>query len=96
MTSTTQEAATAVSDLSETVVASSSNFLAQLTDFAHQYGPKLLGTILTLLIGLWIIRMAMKAVGRLFDKRSIDPTLQPFFIFPPLFFQVRGRCCFVC
>ena len=93
MTSTTQEAATAVSDLSETVVASSSNFLAQLTDFAHEYGPKLLGT---LLIGLWIIRMAMKAVGRLFDKRSIDPTLQPFFIFPPPFLLVRGRCCFVC
>lgn len=80
MTSTTQEAAAAVSDLSETAVASSSNFLAQLTDFAYEYGPKLLGAILTLLIGLWIIRMAMKAVGRLFDKRSIDSTLQPFLI----------------
>ena len=80
MTSITQETAGAVSDMAGTAATTSANFLSQLTDFAYEYGPKVIGAILTLVIGLWVIRMAMKAVGRLFDKRSIDTTLQPFLI----------------
>jgi small conductance mechanosensitive channel len=42
------------------------------------YGPQLVLAILTLVIGLWLIKMALKGFSRLIAKRELDPSLQPF------------------
>ncbi|PKQ62337.1 mechanosensitive ion channel protein MscS [Labilibaculum filiforme] len=52
----------------------------QIWTMAMDYAPKLLLAILTLLVGLWIIKVLTKGVGRLMDKRNMDATLKPFFI----------------
>ncbi len=57
-----------------------SDILSQLKAFGWEYGPKVLGAILTLIVGFWIIRLVMKGLGRLFEKRQLDTTLQPFLL----------------
>ncbi|MDX2444452.1 MAG: mechanosensitive ion channel, partial [Bacteroidales bacterium] len=42
------------------------------------YGPKLVGALLVLVIGLWIIKLINKAVSRLLEKKDWDPSLEPF------------------
>ncbi len=42
------------------------------------YGPKLIMAILTLIIGLWIVKGMTKALSNMLDKRDIDPSLKPF------------------
>lgn len=42
------------------------------------YGLKLIGVIVVLIIGLWIISMIGKVVRKVMDKREVDPTLKPF------------------
>lgn len=43
-----------------------------------QYGLKIVGGIVALIIGLWIIRVIMKAVKAAMDKGKLDETLKPF------------------
>lgn len=50
----------------------------KLIDLVEKYGPKLLGAILVLIVGLWIIKIINKAVKRMLDKRDFDPSLEPF------------------
>jgi len=49
-----------------------------LQEFAVDYGLKLLGAIIALIVGLWIAGMISKGFGRLLAGRNIDPTLIPF------------------
>ncbi len=50
----------------------------QIRELAVQYGLKMLGAILVLLLGLWIIRIISKGTGRFLNKRNIDDSLKPF------------------
>lgn len=43
------------------------------------YGPKLIGAIVVLIIGLWIIKLLAKSFSKLLNKREVDASLQPFF-----------------
>ncbi len=43
-----------------------------------EYGPQLLLAIVTLFMGLWMIRILLKGFSRVIAKREIDPSLQPF------------------
>lgn len=52
----------------------------KLVDMAMMYAPKLLLAIITLIIGLWIIKAITKGVGRVMDKRDMDATLKPFIV----------------
>jgi len=52
----------------------------RLLDSAMIYAPKLLLAIITLLVGLWIIKIFTRWLGRLMDKREMDATLKPFFV----------------
>jgi small conductance mechanosensitive channel len=52
----------------------------QLWTMAMDYTPKLLLALLTLVIGLWIIKAITKGVRKVMDKRDMDATLKPFFI----------------
>lgn len=42
------------------------------------YGPKLIGAILTLIIGWWIIRIILRVLRIRLEKREIDPSLRGF------------------
>ncbi|MDE5420244.1 mechanosensitive ion channel [Labilibaculum sp. DW002] len=52
----------------------------QLVNMAMEYAPKLLLAIVTLLVGLWIIKIICKGIGRLMESRNVDATLRPFFM----------------
>lgn len=45
-----------------------------------EYGPKLLLAIITLLIGLWIIKKLVKLIDKSMNKGKADSTLAPFVI----------------
>ena len=52
--------------------------LARATDLATEYVPQVLLAIVTLIAGLWIIRIALRVLGGTMARRGIDPTVAPF------------------
>ena len=52
--------------------------MSKLVDLAVSYGPKLIGAIVVLLIGLWVINIIVKSTDRLMKKRKMDESLKPF------------------
>lgn len=42
------------------------------------YGPKVIGAIVVLIVGLWVIRLLVSSMARLMRKREVDPSLVPF------------------
>lgn len=53
-------------------------FTEILKGYAIEYGPKLLLAILALVLGLWLIRRVVNGLGRLMERRDVDPSLRPF------------------
>ena len=51
-----------------------------LYDMAIGYGLKLIGALVVLVIGLWIIKTITKGVKKSFNKRGMDESLKPFLI----------------
>ncbi len=49
-------------------------------ELSLSYGPKLLLAILTLIVGLWLIRLVHKGVDRALDAAKVEPTLQRFLL----------------
>ena len=47
-------------------------------DFIMNYGPKLIGAIVVLIIGLWIIKLITKSVNRVMVRSNVDDSLRPF------------------
>jgi len=45
---------------------------------AVDYGTKLIGAITVLVIGLWVIKLIVKGIGRVMEKKDIDPSLSTF------------------
>lgn len=64
----------------ETVRESLSNFYDALATGIGDWGLKFIGALLTLIIGLWIIRILMKGVSKIFETKRIDETLRPFLL----------------
>lgn len=54
------------------------NIYDQLVAMVVEYGPKLLGAIVVLLIGSRFIKMATKGFGKVLDNKYTDSTLGPF------------------
>jgi len=52
--------------------------LKQLTEIGVEYGPRVLGAILVLVIGTRVIRALTKGFGKMLDKRKADESLKPF------------------
>ncbi len=57
-----------------------SNFYNTIATGFGDWGLKLLGALAALIIGLWIVRIVMKAVSKLFETKHVDETLRPFLI----------------
>ncbi|UCE70654.1 MAG: mechanosensitive ion channel [Flavobacteriaceae bacterium] len=53
-------------------------YLKRGLDYLLEFLPSLITAILTLLIGLWIIRLINKAVHRFFERKDYDLTLETF------------------
>jgi len=53
-------------------------FNSILNNLLENYAPKLVGAILALIIGLWIIRLLTRFFVKIMDKRDVDQTLKPF------------------
>ena len=49
-----------------------------IVNFGTHYGLRLLGAILVLLIGLWVIKLLTRSSHKLMDKSSVDPSLSSF------------------
>jgi small conductance mechanosensitive channel len=64
----------------ETVTESLSNFYDALATGIGDWGLKFIGALLTLIIGLWVIRILMKGVSKIFETKRIDETLRPFLL----------------
>ncbi|MDX6747127.1 mechanosensitive ion channel family protein [Polaribacter sp. PL03] len=63
-----------------TITESLQNFYKSISSGLGNWGLQLIGAIAALIIGLWIIRMIMKAVSKAFEKTNLDETLQPFLL----------------
>ena len=53
-------------------------YLDQLIEMAINYGPSLILAIITFIIGSWIISGIVKNLGKMMEKREVDPSLTPF------------------
>lgn len=56
------------------------NYMETIYDLGIQFGTKILGCIVVLIIGFWVLGYIMGIIKRGFDKRGIDPSLKPFLI----------------
>lgn len=54
------------------------DIIIQLKELALSWGPKLIGAIIVLLIGLWVIKRITTALSKALDKRDYDPSLKSF------------------
>ncbi len=54
------------------------NYFDKIISFGFEYGPKILGGIIVLLIGLWVTKIITKSVGKALTKSKIDQSLVPF------------------
>ena len=54
------------------------SILEQLTGIVVAWGPKILGALAVLIIGLWIIGRIVSGLSRTMEKRGVDPSLRPF------------------
>lgn len=45
-----------------------------------EYGPKLIGAVFVLVIGLWVIKLITRGIRKIFSGRNIDPSLTPFLL----------------
>lgn len=52
--------------------------LEKLSDLATAYTPQVIGAILTLVIGFWVVARISGAVDRMMQSRGMDQTIRPF------------------
>jgi small conductance mechanosensitive channel len=52
--------------------------IEKLIGLLVEYGPKLVGAILVLVIGGWVIKALMRGMGKVMDRSNIDVSLKPF------------------
>ena len=50
----------------------------KLYDIVLNYGPRLLGALLTLIIGMWVISIIRKIISKRFEKKEMEPSLRGF------------------
>jgi small conductance mechanosensitive channel len=53
-------------------------FVDQVKDFAIEYGPKVIGAIITLIIGLWVVKKITGGVRKAIGKSNVDAMLGNF------------------
>lgn len=64
----------------ENITESLSSFLNSISTGVGDWGLSLIGALVALIIGLWIVRLIMKAILKGFEKSKVDESLKPFLI----------------
>lgn len=64
----------------DNITASLTSFFSSISTGFGEWGLSLIGALVSLVVGLWIVRLIMKAISRVFEKSKIDETLKPFLI----------------
>ena len=54
------------------------NILDQLIEIGVNYGPKLIGAIIVLIVGIWLIKLLDKGFQNILNKRKLEPSLKSF------------------
>ena len=54
------------------------NYFNQFIDLLVDYGPTFIAALLTLIIGLWVIKVIVNQLNKLMIKKDIDESLRPF------------------
>ena len=57
-----------------------SDLIALAKDLLFEYGPIVLGALVALVIGLWVIKWVLKAINAGMTRGSVDESLKPFLI----------------
>jgi len=73
-------AISATKETGGTIMSSLGGFLNSIQEGVGQYGLKIVGGVVALIIGLWIVKMIMRAIKKGFDKSNVDSTLKPFLV----------------
>jgi small conductance mechanosensitive channel len=55
-------------------------FYARVYDWIIVFGPRFILGILTLIIGLWVVKLLIKWIHNGMHKRDVDPTAKPFLL----------------
>lgn len=53
-------------------------YLTKLVDLAFEFGPRLIGALIVLVVGLWVANMLTRGMGKLLERRHVDASLIPF------------------
>ncbi len=53
-------------------------YIEKIITLLVEYGPKLIGAVVVLVIGLWIVKIITKTVSKLLTKKKTDPSLASF------------------
>ena len=64
----------------DTITNSLQGFYESISSGLGNWGLQLIGAIAALILGLWIVRIILKVTAKLFEKRTLDDTLQPFLL----------------
>lgn len=62
------------------LIEKSNSYLEIVKAFVVTYGMALIGAIIVLIVGLWLIRNFVKWFGKFLEKKNIDPSLKPFLV----------------
>ena len=54
------------------------NYIDKAVNLGFDYGPKLIGAIIVLILGLWVIKLATKMAGKSLQKAKLDQSLVSF------------------
>ena len=54
------------------------NYVEKISNMAIEYVPQVIGAIITLVIGLWIIGWLTNMIKKMMAKRGVDETIRPF------------------
>ncbi|NOR75754.1 MAG: mechanosensitive ion channel [Draconibacterium sp.] len=53
-------------------------FSQKIYDIVLNYGPRLIGALLTLIIGMWVISIIRNILRKRFEKKDMEPSLRSF------------------
>ena len=56
------------------------NLLDEFNNIIYTYGPKLLGAIVVLIIGNYIIKLILNSFSKMLEKKKTDSSLKPFLL----------------
>ncbi len=54
--------------------------LDKLIDLGVVWGPKLIGAIVVLIIGLFVVKLIAGGIDKVLTKKNVDPSLRPFIV----------------